>query len=225
MSEMNAVLHDCAKSSLNGTAPAALPSKFLNERPPTVIVRGQSTVSSGPQPVAQQRRGGDDLERRAGRVAALERAVVGRVAGPVGDGEHVAGRRLHGHQRRLVRRGRRAPPRRRAGRRRERRAQRPARPAAPCAAAWSTGTPSSRITTLRVGRAAEPLLVAGLEARLADRVAGRARAPELLELLGGDRADAAEQRAGEVAALGQRGRAVDRQRARERRRARSLTRA
>ena len=50
VSETNAVLHDCAKSRANGTAPAAPPSKFLNDRPPTVIVRGQSTTSSGRRP-------------------------------------------------------------------------------------------------------------------------------------------------------------------------------
>ena len=50
MSETKAVLHDCAKSCANGTAPWALPSKFLNERPPTSIVRGQSTISSGCSP-------------------------------------------------------------------------------------------------------------------------------------------------------------------------------
>jgi hypothetical protein len=50
VSDTNAVLHDCAKSCENGTAPAALPSKFLNERPPTVIAFGQSTVSSGRRP-------------------------------------------------------------------------------------------------------------------------------------------------------------------------------
>ncbi len=45
VSETKAVLQDCAKSWLNGTAPAAPPSKFLNERPPTESVAGQSTVS------------------------------------------------------------------------------------------------------------------------------------------------------------------------------------
>jgi hypothetical protein len=54
VSAMNAVLHDCAKSRPNGTAPAAPPSKFLNERPPTVIVRGQSTVSSVRRPRASR---------------------------------------------------------------------------------------------------------------------------------------------------------------------------
>ena len=39
------MLHDCAKSSAKGTAPAAPPSKFLKSLPPTVIVFGQSTVS------------------------------------------------------------------------------------------------------------------------------------------------------------------------------------
>jgi hypothetical protein len=49
-SETNAVLHDTAKSRLNGTAPAAPPSKFLNRRPPASIVAGQSTVSLTSRP-------------------------------------------------------------------------------------------------------------------------------------------------------------------------------
>ena len=53
------------------------------------------------QAVAQQRRGGDDLERRARRVAPVDRAVVGRVGRAVGDGEDVARGGLHGDQRRL----------------------------------------------------------------------------------------------------------------------------
>ena len=42
---MKAVLHDFAKSVLNGTAPAAPPSKLRNERPSTTVVAGQFTVS------------------------------------------------------------------------------------------------------------------------------------------------------------------------------------
>ena len=41
---MNAVLQDCAKSWLNGTAPAALPSKLRKLLPCTVTVAGQGTI-------------------------------------------------------------------------------------------------------------------------------------------------------------------------------------
>jgi hypothetical protein len=53
------------------------------------------------------------------------------------------------------------------------------------------------------GRAAEALLVAGLEAGLADHVA-RPAVVELLELLGRDGSDGAEQRSRKPAALGER---------------------
>jgi hypothetical protein len=47
---MNAVLQDIAKSSANeGDAPAS-PSKFLNDRPSTVMVLGQGTVEPGSRP-------------------------------------------------------------------------------------------------------------------------------------------------------------------------------
>ena len=46
----NAVLHDCAKSCENGTAPAAPPSKLRNVRPPTSIVGGHGTVRPGLRP-------------------------------------------------------------------------------------------------------------------------------------------------------------------------------
>ena len=49
-SETKAVLHDCAKSRRNGTAPAASPSKLRNGLPSTVSVRGQSTVRSTSRP-------------------------------------------------------------------------------------------------------------------------------------------------------------------------------
>jgi hypothetical protein len=49
-SETKAVLQDTAKSRLNGTAPAAPPSKFLKRRPPASIVGGQATVSRTESP-------------------------------------------------------------------------------------------------------------------------------------------------------------------------------
>ena len=49
-SDTKAVLHDTAKSRLNGTEPAAPPSKFLNRRPPASMVAGHFTVSSTPSP-------------------------------------------------------------------------------------------------------------------------------------------------------------------------------
>ena len=49
-SETNAVLQLFAKSSRNGTAPAAPPSKFRNDLPSTTSVAGQCTVSSGASP-------------------------------------------------------------------------------------------------------------------------------------------------------------------------------
>ena len=58
-------------------------------------------------------------------------------------------------------------------------------------------------------RAAEPLLVPGLEPGLADLVAGCTRPAELLELLGRRRPDRAEQRPRELAALRERGLVVD----------------
>ena len=77
---MNAVLQDWAKSVRNGTSPAAPPSKFLNERPSTTSVGGHGTVWFDRQPVAQQRRRGDHLEGRAGRIEAGQRAIERRVA-------------------------------------------------------------------------------------------------------------------------------------------------
>ena len=47
---MKAVLHEIAKSSENGTWPPSSPSKFLNVRPPTVIVFGQATLELGSKP-------------------------------------------------------------------------------------------------------------------------------------------------------------------------------
>ena len=47
---MNAVLHDCAKSVRNGTAPRPPPSKFLNERPSTTSFCGHGTVLSTESP-------------------------------------------------------------------------------------------------------------------------------------------------------------------------------
>ena len=46
-SETNAVLQLCAKSVLNGTAPAAPPSKLRNDLPSTEIVGGAKTTAVG----------------------------------------------------------------------------------------------------------------------------------------------------------------------------------
>ena len=60
------------------------------------------------QPGAQQGQRGRRLERRARRVAAAQRAVDARPVGTgVGDGEHVAGARLHDDQRGALALGRR----------------------------------------------------------------------------------------------------------------------
>src|ERR1051325_4158536 len=40
----NAVLHDLAKSTWNGTEPSSSSCEFLNERPATAAVLGQATV-------------------------------------------------------------------------------------------------------------------------------------------------------------------------------------
>ena len=190
-SETKAVLHDCAKSVAKGTAPAAPPSKFLNSLPSTVIVFGQSTVSLVFSPVAQQRRGGDDLERRARRVAAVDRAVVGGVGRAVGHGEDVARRGLHGDQRRLrlavaervlgrlldvAVEGRAQLATLAAGRLQQRRDRR--------AAAIADDDPPRR-------RARQLVLEARLEAPLADVVADADLALRALDLLGGGRPDAA----------------------------------
>ena len=44
------MLQLCAKSVLNGTAPAAPPSKLRNDLPSTAIVGGQSTTVAGSSP-------------------------------------------------------------------------------------------------------------------------------------------------------------------------------
>ena len=172
------MLHDCAKSRRNGTAPAASPSKLRNGLPSTVSVRGQSTVRSTSRPGAQQRGRRDDLERRAGRVEAGQRAVVGRVRRAVGDGEDVARRRLDGNERRVAldRRERLLGGRLHAEV--ERRTQRLGAPARPLEQRLARGAGLAIADHDPAGRgAAEPLLVGGLEARLADlRRRGRATA-------------------------------------------------
>src|SRR3954447_6163433 len=45
-SEANAVLHDLAKSTRNGTSPSAFGKAFLNVRPATLNVAGQATLVS-----------------------------------------------------------------------------------------------------------------------------------------------------------------------------------
>ena len=100
-SEMNAVLQDWAKSVRNGTSPAAPPSKLLNERAVDDLGRRARHGLVDRQPVAQQRRRGDHLEGRAGRVEAGQGAIERRVVRAVGDRQHVAGRRLQRDQRRL----------------------------------------------------------------------------------------------------------------------------
>ena len=104
----NAVLHDCAKSWLKGTAPAAPPSKLRKARPPTLIVGGQFDGLADVQPGAQQRRRGHDLEGRARRVEAFERAVKARVDRALGHRQHVPARALRAPRERPRRRDRRA---------------------------------------------------------------------------------------------------------------------
>ena len=157
---------------------------------------------------AQQRRGGDDLERRAGRVAAVDRAVVGGVGRAVGDGEDVARRGLHGDQRRL----RLAVAERVLGRLLdvavERRAQLDALAGGAAqqrgdrrAAAIADDDPPRR-------RARQLVLIARLEAPLADVVADADLALGALDLLGGGRPDTAEQRPREAPARRQLRRAL-----------------
>ena len=100
-SETKAVLHDCAKSVAKGTAPAAPPSKFLNSLPSTVIVFGQLTVSVVFSPARSSAVVVMTLNVEPGRVAAVDRAVVGGIRRAVGHREDVARRGLHGDQRRL----------------------------------------------------------------------------------------------------------------------------
>ncbi len=48
---MSVVLHEFAKACRNGTVPSATrPSSLRNDRPPTLIVAGQSTAVSGVVP-------------------------------------------------------------------------------------------------------------------------------------------------------------------------------
>src|SRR4029079_1486214 len=147
---------------------------------------------------AQQRGGSYDLERRPGRVTAAERAVEGGVGRPVGDREHVSRRGSDRDER-----GRAAAVAERGLRggldvaveRRAQRAARRARPAAQRAIRRAVGEADDDLPRRRP---CELLLVARLEAELPDlraRAVGRA---EPLELLRGDRAHRAEQRAGEA---------------------------
>ena len=196
------MLQLCAKSVLNGTAPAAPPSKLRNDLPSTAIVGGTVDDRRRVQPVAQQRGRADDLERRAGRIAALQRAVE-VVRGPVGDREHVAGRRLDHDQRALLDAVQSAA-RRRSGRRGRaacaatgracRACGRASSPRRPCRGSGSaraaSGVPASRSSYSRSSPdwpATSPV--------------GQAPA-RLLDLLGGHRPDRAEQRPRERAATG-----------------------
>ncbi len=178
---------------------AGRPALEVAERPAADVDRRRAR--DGParaEAVAQQRGRADDLERRPGRVAAAERAVERGVGGPVGDREHVARRGSDRDERgRTV-----AVAERGLGRGLdvavERRAQRPARRAGPAAQRAVRRAVGEADDDLARRRPRELLLVARLEAELPDlraRAVGRA---EPLELLRGDRADGAEQRAREA---------------------------
>ena len=178
--------------------------------PSTVRDAGHRTVLSGSEPVAQQRGGADDLERRAGRIAAAERAVEGHLRRPVRDGEDVAGRRLDRHERGLVV----AVAERALGRalhvERKRGAQRPAGPPAVRGQRFVRGAVREAGDHTLRRRPGQAALEARLEPELSDLRTRPVRGAEPVELLGGGRADGTEQRPGEPARRRQWRLAVDR---------------
>ncbi len=103
-SEANAVLHDLAKSTRNGTVPSSKLLALLNVRPSTVNVLGQSTgVSRSTAPASSRPERGDHLERRAGRHRRGEGEVELAAVRPVGHGEDGAVADPDGDQRRPLR--------------------------------------------------------------------------------------------------------------------------
>ncbi len=98
--EMKAVLHEIAKSWLNGTVPATdSPWKLWNICPPTLIADTQGTGVSGVTPGREQPVARHHLERRPGRQPALEPGVEGGCRRPVGHREHLPRRRPDRDQR------------------------------------------------------------------------------------------------------------------------------
>ena len=202
------MLHEIAKSWLNGTVPATdSPWKLWNSCPPTLIADTHGTGVSGVTPGRQQPEARHHLERRPGRQPTVERGVERGVGRPVGHREDLTGGRPDRDQRRDV--GDVVEPAR---------CPAPSRPPPAPWGRWSSspaGRPCRGTRQLGlllagsvlehdvdVGRAGEPGLVLRLEAGWPDQRRRGVAGAERLELVGGDRGDPAEQRVGEGRASG-----------------------